>query len=229
VSNLAGVVTTRPDGSAPAPGDEFLYVVTPTFDAGRTKWTCRWLGGPVAVGDACVLLETDGEPWAVGVGGASAASVDALDARVDVLEDGVAFRAVRNAAASLASGAAVVWDAEERDTHGWFDTGTGLWTPQRAGIYRLSWALRPGVVLTANVFWAAFLTKNGATAKRGPIAFQVGAATAPSSVGSAQVELNGASDNVGVSVQHGNGGSVALVVNDAGSSCWFDGELVEPL
>jgi hypothetical protein len=68
--NLAGVVTTRPDGSAPSASDEFLYVVTPTYDGGRAKWTCRWNGGGVAVGQPCVVVETDGEPWALGVGGA---------------------------------------------------------------------------------------------------------------------------------------------------------------
>lgn len=69
-----GTVTVRPDGSAPSSSDELLYVVTPGFDGGRTKWECRWAGGPVNVGDRCAVTETDGQPWAV-VGG-SVASVE---------------------------------------------------------------------------------------------------------------------------------------------------------
>ena len=87
MNNLSGRVTTKPDGTAPASTDEFLYVVTPTFDGGRDKWICRWRGGPVAVGDPCVVLETDQDPWALGVGGqALTPTVASLDARLDVLE-----------------------------------------------------------------------------------------------------------------------------------------------
>jgi hypothetical protein len=65
---LDGTVTTRPDGTAPASTDETLYVISPLYDGGRTKWPCRWIGGPVAVGDRCVVIQTDDQPWAVGLG-----------------------------------------------------------------------------------------------------------------------------------------------------------------
>jgi hypothetical protein len=81
--NLAGKVSTRPDGSAPAASDEFLYVVTPKHDGGRSKWTCRWSGGPVVVGQSCTVSETDGEPWALGVGGESAVAASAIYAGLD--------------------------------------------------------------------------------------------------------------------------------------------------
>lgn len=153
-----------------------------------------------------------------------AADIAALDARLDLLEAPPKFRVYRNAATSLATNGVVVWDTEEVDTHNWFDSGTGLFTPQRAGAYRFSWGVRANVALTADNFLVAYLSKNGSTIRGGEISTQRGA-TATNTVGSARMDANGTTDNFGIIIQHNNGGTLAIAV---GSSLFtfFDGEFV---
>jgi hypothetical protein len=103
VSALDGIVTARPDGSAPQPTDERLYVVTPEHDGGRTKWECRWRGGPVVAGDRCVVLETDGEPYAVGLRQPDMATQAELDAAR------VQDRVTARAQAILTGGGTITW------------------------------------------------------------------------------------------------------------------------
>lgn len=135
-----------------------------------------------------------------------------------------AFSAYRNAAVSLATGATMVFDAEEFDPSSWFSVATGLYTPQVAGIYRLSWAINTGAIMTADAAFGTFLLKNGANHRRGQLMFQRATSTGPCSVGSALVQANGTTDNFGVAVEHGNGGSLALTPGILYS--YFQGEFV---
>lgn len=136
------------------------------------------------------------------------------------------FRVYRNAAQSRANGETIVWDQVEKDTHGWFNTSTGLYTPLRAGNYRFSWAVRPNAALTADNFVDGQLTKNGTAIKLGQICFQRGA-TAINSVGSGQADANGTTDTFGVLFSHNQGGSIALQVGNP-FTMWFDGEFIGP-
>lgn len=136
------------------------------------------------------------------------------------------FRVYRTAALSVTSGTIILWDTEDKDTHNWYDPTTGRFTPQRAGAYRFSWAMRANVALTTDAFIVAYGAKNGSTTHAGTISHQR-PGTAAGSVGSAQVELNGTTDYMSVIVQHNNGGSLALQVSN-NIFQWFDGEYIGP-
>lgn len=133
------------------------------------------------------------------------------------------FSAYRNAALSLATGAAVVFDTEEFDTSGWFDTTNGRFTPQVAGFYRLSWSLRAGTALTADVFWGSALRKNSTDLKLGSSAFQRGASLVISQ-GSHVVQANGSTDFFDVRTDHTVGGATSL--QNVAVGTFFGGELV---
>lgn len=134
------------------------------------------------------------------------------------------FLAYRNAALSLVTGAAVVFDAEEYDASGWFNTTTGAFVPQVAGVYRLDWSINTGAVMTVDAAFGSYLQKNGANHRRGQLLFQRGAATGPNTLGTALVQANGTTDSFTVVVEHGNGGSLAMTAGIIYT--FFQGEFV---
>jgi hypothetical protein len=140
------------------------------------------------------------------------------------VDDVPRFRGYRTAALALATNGVVAFDTEEKDSQGWFDTTTGAFTPQRAGTYRFSWAVRANVPITADNFWIAYLAKNAGLTRGGLLAFQR-AATALNSVGSANLDANGTTDAFTVVIQHNNGGTVAINVGNS-LFTFFDGEWV---
>jgi hypothetical protein len=149
-----------------------------------------------------------------------------VEKQLDLLISPPVFRVYRNAALSLATNAVAVFDTVEVDTHGWFDTSTGVFAPQRSGVYRLSWSLRPSAALAADVFWASVLQKNGGTHKIGNVVQQRGT-TPVSSVGTSVVQATAGVDSFRIIVSHGAGAAVALAVG-SGVSNWFDGEFIRP-
>jgi hypothetical protein len=116
--------------------------------------------------------------------------------------------AYRAADTTLASGAVLVLNAEEFDVSGWFNTATGLFTPQVAGYYALSWHVRG--VLSAGETWLSMLMKNTALHRTGNLA-TAGAVVSVSSGGSAIVVANGSTDAFNVSVEHPHATPAAVI------------------
>lgn len=137
-----------------------------------------------------------------------------------------AFSAYRNAAQTVATAGLVGFDTDSGtgfDVSGWYDTSTGLYTPQRAGYYRLSTSVASSAAQAADVFWQVSLRKNGVELQRGPIAYQRG--TQPVQAGGTWiVQANGSTDAFSIILLHNNGGTpnigTGLLVT------YFQGEFV---
>lgn len=163
-----------------------------------------------------------------GIGTSNLASnAGVLETQIATGSSGLAkgvFAAYRNAALSNASGADVVYDSEEYDVSGWFNTTNGRFTPQVAGFYRLSWQVQASGALTLNNWWKASLHKNSVLHRGGNVSWQVTTAALVVSNGSANVTANGSSDFFSVNLTHNNGagGGVATGV----SATFFHGELI---
>src|SRR4051812_4777921 len=71
------------------------------------------------------------------------------------------FSAYLNSAQALASGGVLICDAEEWDTSSWYSTPTGRYTPQVAGRYRFSWAVRINATPASGKYLESYLRKNG--------------------------------------------------------------------
>jgi hypothetical protein len=134
------------------------------------------------------------------------------------------FSAYRAAALSLTTGSAIVFDSEERDLSGWYDTTNGRFTPQIAGYYRLSW-LAGSLVLPAAGELQAILHKNGALFKRMPPSVMGSGGSGAFAGGSVQVQANGTTDFFQVFFYHTAGGALALFLSGS-DTCRFDGEMI---
>lgn len=97
----------------------------------------------------------------------------------------------------------LLFDNEEWDTDGWYDTATSRFTPLKAGRYLLTAACQ---VVTApdNTVWRLFVYKNGAFHKRGPL-LSSGIAQGLGLRTSVIVEADGVSDYFEVDLQNGGG------------------------
>lgn len=148
-------------------------------------------------------------------------------------DDGLArgaFSAYRSSALTIPQTTAtpIVFDAEEFDVSSWYDTSTGRFTPQVAGIYRLSALVRISGEVAG---WSGtedharvYVRKNGSAEKQihrhqGNTAAMSGAA------GSALLAANGSTDYFEVVVYRDSFGA-NLAVEVGGAYCWFQGELV---
>lgn len=137
-----------------------------------------------------------------------------------------AFGAYRAASVNLATGAVIVFDTEEFDVSGWFDTATGKFTPQVAGYYSLSWAASSRDIQNADVAWQATLRKNGTQFKAGMIGYQRGGTFTVNSTGHVNaVQANGTTDNFDVIISHTNAGGSTFVLG-AATTTFFQGHLV---
>lgn len=113
----------------------------------------------------------------------------------------------------------LVLDGELFDVSGWFDTSTGLFTPQVAGYYRFSWGALVSAPIGAGHVMVAQLAKNGVVAQAGQAAVsQVGLPY--NSVGSAIAQANGSTDSFGVLLGGWIGETLATV------STFLCGELI---
>jgi hypothetical protein len=185
--------------------------------------------------DTNVLERWNGTAWVRPTPAPHASShqdggTDALTVREAMMATGApgmakgAFSAYRNAALSLATGAAVTFDAEEYDVSNWF-VGTSF-TPQVAGYYLLTWHLEITTVLTTAQWARGNVTKNNVLHKRGSVAVAPSATTTPvTTEGAALVQANGSTDFFAVVLNHNTGGSVALGVG-AVDSTYFQAHLV---
>jgi hypothetical protein len=120
------------------------------------------------------------------------------------------FSAYLAGAQSVTTGATVVFDTEEWDVSSWYDTATGRFTPQRAGLYRVSARVASNVLITASHAWATSLAKNGSEARHLGREFEVSSGTAPRAGGTTLVQVNGSTDYLTVLVTHAEGSAVAL-------------------
>lgn len=171
------------------------------------------------------------------------AVTDAFDAAVRRLADPIveadmgtgaaglakgSFSAYRNAALSLTSPNVVVFDTDSGtdawDISGWYDTTTGRFTPQIAGIYRFSWLVSADAAAVADVYFIASLLKNGTQQLNAPPNWQRAAATPLASGGSLSAKANGTTDFFQVRLQHNNGATKALLPSVANT--FFQGEFV---
>lgn len=137
-----------------------------------------------------------------------------------------AFRAFRTAAHTLATGGVIVYDTDTGagfDVSGWFDTTTGIFTPQVAGYYRFSWSVMSSGAFTAGSLLGSTLQKNGTDAAAGGRFMQSGT-SAPNSVGTDIQVANGTTDNFKVTVVHTNGG--LMTVQTGAANTYFSGELI---
>lgn len=121
------------------------------------------------------------------------------------------FRAYRNAAASYADGATVLFDTET-DPNGWYNPATGIFLPTIAGTYRLSWAIALSnvSVLTTDEYLSTLLVAIGTVSSPGSLSFQRGASKALISVGSALLPFNGSTDQAKVVLSTDHVGALAL-------------------
>jgi hypothetical protein len=135
------------------------------------------------------------------------------------------FSAFRNAAVSLATAGIIVFDTEEFDVSGWFDTTTGAFTPQVPGYYQFSWVVTPQPNLSvADTFWRADLYKNATRVKNGQVGFQRGTAVAINSIGTAIAQANGTTDAFTVGIAHNVGSAMAIRTGADGTL--FQGSLI---
>jgi hypothetical protein len=138
------------------------------------------------------------------------------------------FHAYRNAAQSIPAGTGVVtvvtFNAEVFDVSGWHDTTTGRYTPQVAGIYRLSWLVTASGALTADTQWQAIVRKNGTAQVNAEPSAQRGTTFAVASGGTGVVEANGTTDFFEVGVWH----TLAAAQNTSATfqSTFFMGEFI---
>jgi hypothetical protein len=134
------------------------------------------------------------------------------------------FAAYRATAVALATGGTIVFDTEEVDVSGWFDTTTGRYTPQAAGYYRLSAAASTNAVITAGQFWGIELFKNGSLLKRLQLTTQVTGGGTPHASGSHPVVANGSTDFFDIRVNHNTAASPGVAGGAA--FCYFGGEMI---
>lgn len=137
------------------------------------------------------------------------------------------FSAYRNAALTLATNNVAVFDAEEFDVSGWYDTTTGRYMPLAAGYFRLSWVMTASIAWTATAYLSTVLRKNGVAFKFAPVVYQAGTTLPVVGGGTAIVSANGSTDYFEVEVRHNQGGSPAFISGASGpSSTYFQGELI---
>jgi hypothetical protein len=140
------------------------------------------------------------------------------------------FHAFRSASVVVATGGVVIFDDDSTapdawDVSGWYDTATGRYTPQVAGYYCFSWAVKLGSVAAADVLWQASLRKNGTTmVGAGQEAFQRGATTPANSVGSGHAFANGTTDFFEIVMTHSVGAATTLTRTVADT--FFAGHLI---
>jgi hypothetical protein len=133
------------------------------------------------------------------------------------------FSAYRSTAANVANGTEVPFDAELFDVSNWYDTTTGVFTPQQAGYYRLSAGLGAGAALTADNYWWMRLQKNAVNLHAGSLSYQRGSAGLVST-GTWVVQANGTTDAFRIVAAHNQGAVVALEVGT--HATFFMGEFV---
>ncbi len=107
--------------------------------------------------------------------------------------------AYRSSNVALGTGSPVIFDSEEFDVSGWYDTTTGLYTPAVAGYYRISWLVSGGTG-AANGFFQTSLLKSGAPLKVGEWGWS-NSGVAIANGGSVLVFANG-TDTFGVRIEN---------------------------
>lgn len=135
------------------------------------------------------------------------------------------FRAYRSSAVSLADGADVVFNSETADPNGWYDTTTGRFQPTGAGVYRVSWRVGAGAVLTADKYLATSLihVPSATSIASGSRPYQRGVGFIASQ-GTTLLAFDGSTDYVVVRVAHDNGGSLAI--GAASAATYFEAERI---
>ena len=130
---------------------------------------------------------------------------------------GASFSAYRNAAITIPQGVAtkVPYDTEEWDTHSWFDTTLGRFTPQVAAKYRFS-AFQRMIGNTPSGYLFLYLYKNGSLHKVFTGTYPAGGVTAGG--GSVLAQANGTTDYFEVFCEHNESGSPSLTTGIAFSN-----------
>lgn len=216
-----GTVGARPTSTALSPGIAGRYfATTDELDAGAARRR---------------LYRDAGQAWdelaTVPVSDRMVAANTLTEAKLANGATGLAkgsFSGYTTAGSVAATPAKVLFDAEEWDPSGWFSIAAGAtqgrFTPQTAGLYRLSWLVTAGGILVADAYLKATVFKNGALYRGGPTVYQRGASLPAAAGGSAIVQANGTTDYFEVFVYQGSGGAIAFTGGAANT--FFQGELV---
>jgi hypothetical protein len=106
--------------------------------------------------------------------------------------------AYKASASTVAVGTTIVLDTTEFNIGGWFNTTNGLYVPQVAGHYRISWMVN-AINGIADSYFQSALVKNGAATKAS--AFVWSKSVGVGAGGAAVVAANGTTDAFGICVQ----------------------------
>lgn len=126
------------------------------------------------------------------------------------------------------SGTVLVLTAEEVDISSWFSTSTGLYTPQVAGYYRISWALRTTTVVdTSSGVFSSRLLKSGAEHRNGSsVTASHTTSSELASSGSAVVAANGTTDTFGIAPLIALSGVSSQTLKGGAANCYMHCEMV---
>lgn len=133
------------------------------------------------------------------------------------------FSAYRNSALSISTGGAITFDTEEWDVSSWFDTSTGVFTPQLAGYYRLNaFCIFPHTITSAQS-WQVVIQKNAGDHRY--LILDTNNSVEPRSGGTCLVVANGTTDAFKVVGYHSLAGSQSIAAGGQASN-YFQGEFV---
>lgn len=135
-----------------------------------------------------------------------------------------AFHAYESAVSGYATGAKIIFDAEDFDFNNWYNPATGNYTPQVQGLYRFTWLVTAQNIFAADTYWIADLMKNGSVIRGGIPVFQRGGGIQVRSGGSGTVRANGSTDNFSVRLNHGAGGAQDIFEGE--EYTFLSGELI---
>lgn len=134
------------------------------------------------------------------------------------------FSAYLNSAQAATTGDRILFDTEEWDVSGWFDSTStkGTFTPLVAGYYRFSARVESNPVITTDRTWVIDIAKNGTRIKQGQRMYERG--NGVESMITGIVLANGSTDAFTILLRHSNGGTVA--VQTGATATYFQGELI---
>lgn len=208
------------------------------LESSRVAAVTRQLQNPAApaapAGHAATHLPGGSDPL-TGVPAHAATHLDGAGDPVTVSESMMAagalgplkgnFSAYRSAALTgLATNTAIIFDAEEYDVSGWFNTTNGRYTPTIACRVLFNWYIGVSTAMTVDAYVHTILRKNGANQKRGSFMNFRTAATGASSIGMAELTFNGTSDYADIALLHNNAAAVAIYTGSLEN--FFQGRLL---
>lgn len=138
------------------------------------------------------------------------------------------FHAYRNAAFNLDGTSTFIQiplDTEEDDLSGWFDVGTGRYTPQLPGIYAFSGAAGMANLINPGDWFTLGLFKNGSFHRRLGQSIMSGTLSDPAPNGSCMARANGSSDYFDLRAAHSHSAATRAMIAGPGET-YLSGYLI---